>query len=98
MNTIKDVKAKFPKAYSCCGELIATIDGNPVVLADLGNGGFTLTKEGQRLMGAVPANEAPKAPKEPKTTKSAKAKPEPAQVAPDPVQEPEETLDTNLGE
>ena len=83
MHTIKDVKAKFPEAYSCGGELIARIDNENVVLASLGAGSFNLTAKGLELMGAEPVVEAPKEVKEPKAPKAPKAK------KPEPVKEPE---------
>lgn len=82
MHTLKDVKAKFPEAYSCGGELIARIDNENVVLASLGNGSFNLTAKGLELMGAEVAEApAPKAPKAPKAAKEPKAPKEPEVTA-----------------
>lgn len=96
MHTLKDVKAKFPEAYSCGGELLARINNENVALATLGNGSFNLTTKGLELMGAeVVEAAAPKAPKEPKAPKAAKAPKEPE--AP-PAEAKDETLDDILGE
>ena len=96
MHTLKDVKAKFPKAYSCGGELLARINNENVALATLGNGSFNLTAKGLELMGTeVVEASAPKAPKEPKAPKATKV-PKAA-----PVEEPPaelDSLDDILGE
>ena len=76
MHTLKDVKAKFPNASSCGGELMVRINNENVVLATLGNGSFNLTSKGLELMGTeevveIKEPKAPKAPKAPKTPKAA---------------------------
>lgn len=87
MHTLNDVKAKFPQAYSCGGELIARIDNDNVVLASFGNGSFNLTSKGIELMSSneVVETKEPKVPKTPRVPKVTK---------PDPVAE--QTLDDIL--
>lgn len=97
MHTLKDVKAKFPEAYSCGGELVARINNENVVLASLGNGSFNLTTKGFELMGASEVTltaEVKAEVRTPKAPKVAKApKPAPAEAPP-----ANDTLDDILGE
>ena len=90
MHTYQDLKAKFPGCYSVGAEVIARIDNENVVVAELGNGSFNLTKKGQELMGApqVKVTAEVKAevikPAEPKTRgQKTKAKVAPAETPPE---------------
>lgn len=53
MSTLKEVKAKFPDAYSCGGELMLTVNGRGVVLASMTANSFTLTEKGRELFEEV---------------------------------------------
>lgn len=98
MHTLKDVKAKFPEAYSCGGELIARINNENVALATLGNGSFNLTSKGIELMGIEEIEiTAPKEPKAPKVSKATK-EPKAPKVQPEEPPVVEETLEDILGE
>ena len=99
MYTYQDLKAKFPGCYSVGADVIARVDNQNVVVAELANGSFNLTKKGQELMGAEPAGDVkePKAPKAPNPRKGSKT-PKPEPEAP-PVEEPESiSLDDILAE
>lgn len=91
MYTYEDLKAKFPGCYSVGADVITRIGSDNLVVAELGNGSFNLTKKGQELMGT---DEAPvKEPKAPNPRKGSKV------PKPEPVDEPTtDTLDTILGE
>lgn len=96
MHTYQDLKAKFPGCYSVGADVIARVDNQNVVVAELANGSFNLTKKGQELMGAEPAGDV-KEPKAPNPRKGSKA-PKPEPEAPS-VEEPESpSLDDILAE
>lgn len=99
MYTYQDLKAKFPGCYSVGADVITRIGSDNVVVAELGNGSFNLTKKGQELMSAEGSNEAApvKEAKAPNPRKGSKA-PKAAPAEAPPVQPESISLDDILAE
>ena len=89
MHTLADVKKRFPDAYSCGGEFIVYRNGKHIVLASFGNGGFSLTRQGQELMGV-----------DEEVIEDVKVEPKPAKKPKEKKQEvvPDVNLDDLIGE
>jgi len=96
MHTYQDLKAKFPGCYSVGADVIARIGNENVVVAELGNGSFNLTKKGQELMDTDAAVEV-KEPKAQNPRKGSKA-PKPAPAVEEPPVVETDSLDDILAE
>ena len=97
MYTYQDLKAKFPGCYSVGGDVIARVENQNVVVAELANGSFNLTKKGQELMGAPEVKvtaEVKAEVRQPKARTPKAPKPEPVEAPP--VEDVD--LDNILGE